>query len=48
MLAVVAGEDNLASIKFHEKMGFRKSGSLEKFGFKFEKWVDTILMQLDL
>jgi phosphinothricin acetyltransferase len=48
MLAVVAGDDNLASIKFHEKMGFRKSGVLEKFGFKFNKWVDTILMQMDL
>lgn len=48
MLAVIAGEDNFASIKFHEKMGFRKSGVLQKFGFKFEKWVDTVLMQLDL
>ena len=48
MLAVVAGEDNLASIKFHEKMGFRKCGVLEKFGFKFNNWVDTILLQADL
>jgi len=45
MLAVVADADNLASIAFHKKLGFKQSGVLEKFGFKFNKWIDTILMQ---
>lgn len=48
MLAVIAGSDNEASIKFHENMGFYKAGTLEKFGFKFNRWIDTILMQKSL
>ena len=48
MLAVIAGNDNLASIKFHQKLGFKQSGILEKFGFKFDKWIDTLLMQKEL
>ena len=48
MLAVIAGADNLASIKFHQNLGFAQSGILEKFGFKFDKWIDTLLMQKEL
>ncbi len=48
ILAVISGSNNCASIKFHESMGFRKSGILEKFGFKFNKWIDTVLMQKHL
>jgi len=48
MLAVIAGADNAASIEFHKKLGFRQSGVLEKFGFKFGGWVDTVLMQKEL
>ncbi len=48
MLAVIAGADNLASIAFHKNLGFKQSGVLEKFGFKFNKWVDTVLMQKEL
>jgi L-amino acid N-acyltransferase YncA len=48
MLAVIAGTDNHASIAFHERMGFTQSGILKGFGFKFGKWVDTILMQRPL
>ncbi len=48
MLAVIAGTDNEASIKFHQNLGFKKSGVLEKFGFKFNKWIDTVLMQREL
>lgn len=45
MLAVIAGADNLASISLHHKLGFKPSGVLEKFGFKFDRWIDTVLMQ---
>ena len=34
--------------KFHQKLGFKQSGILEKFGFKFDKWIDTLLMQKEL
>ncbi|KAH6621336.1 hypothetical protein B0J18DRAFT_224008 [Chaetomium sp. MPI-SDFR-AT-0129] len=33
------------SIIFHEKMGFRRVGLLEGTGFKFGRWLDTVLMQ---
>lgn len=45
MLAVIAGTDNAASLKFHETMGFYKAGTLAKTGFKFNRWIDTIVMQ---
>ena len=48
MLAVIAGSDNSASIKFHENLGFTHSGVLKNFGFKFNKWIDTLLMQKEL
>ena len=48
MIAVIAGTDNIASIKLHEKLGFRQAGVFQKVGFKFGKWVDTILMQKEL
>ena len=31
---------NDASIAFHEKIGFKKVGQLERVGFKFNKWID--------
>lgn len=45
MLAVIAGADNQASINFHKKLGFEYAGNLKDFGYKFNKWVDTLLMQ---
>lgn len=48
MIAVIAGSDNHASIKFHEALGFSQAGKLQNIGFKFGKWVDTIIMQREL
>ncbi len=48
MLGVVAGTDNTASINFHKSFGFKHVGLLEKFGYKFDKWVDILLMQKEL
>jgi len=48
LVAVIAGTDNNTSIKFHEKLGFRQAGVLQNVGFKFDMWVDTVLMQRDL
>lgn len=45
MIAVIGGSDNLASIKLHERHGFVQIGILRGVGFKFERWVDTVLMQ---
>jgi phosphinothricin acetyltransferase len=48
MLAVITGTDNVASLAFHRNLGFKQSGVLEKVGFKFDKWIDTVLMQKEL
>ena len=48
MIAIIGGEKNIASIRIHEKTGFRKIGTLKNVGWKFEKWIDTVVMQLAL
>lgn len=48
MVGVIAGIDNEESIKLHKKLGFLEVGLLKKVGFKFEKWIDTIIMQREL
>ena len=45
MIAVIGGRDNAASIRLHESFGFRPVGVLEEVGFKFDTWIDTVLMQ---
>tara|TARA_R110000787_G_scaffold63679_7_gene143632 strand:+ start:61919 stop:62479 length:561 start_codon:yes stop_codon:yes gene_type:complete len=45
MIAVVGDSQNQQSIRFHEKMGFRHVGLVENIGFKFERWMDQVLMQ---
>lgn len=37
-----------ASVKLHEKLGFRHSGVLEGSGYKHGRWLDTIFMQLSM
>lgn len=48
MIAVIGDSENLQSIRFHEKLGFRHVGKAEAIGFKFGRWLDQILMQLPL
>ncbi len=38
--------ENKGSIAFHEKFGFKISGNLKQVGFKFDRWLDLVLMQL--
>lgn len=45
MIAIIGDSQNLQSIAFHEKMGFRHAGRVESIGFKFGRWMDQILMQ---
>jgi L-amino acid N-acyltransferase YncA len=35
-------------VRVHEKLGFQHSGVLRDVGFKFDRWIDTVLMQLPL
>jgi len=48
MLAVIGDSENMASIKLHERLGFRLIGVHPAVGFKFGRWVDVVHMQLVL
>jgi L-amino acid N-acyltransferase YncA len=45
MVAVIGDSANDASIRLHAKVGFRPIGQLQSIGFKFGRWVDSVLMQ---
>lgn len=40
--------ENLASVKFHESLGFEPSGIIKQAGFKFGRWLDLAFYQLVL
>jgi len=48
MIAVIGDSGNAASIGLHQNFGFREVGTLRSVGFKFDRWVDTVLMQREL
>lgn len=48
MLAVIGGSGNIASIALHERLGFRMVGTHRAIGYKQERWIDVIHMQLAL
>ena len=48
MLAVIGDSENLPSIRLHEKFGFARAGLLTAVGWKFGRWVDSVLMQRPL
>jgi L-amino acid N-acyltransferase YncA len=47
MIAVIDSE-NQGSVSFHEKFGFKTVGIIKESGFKFERWLDSVFMQLIL
>ena len=48
MIAVIGDSANEASIRLHQHFGFRTVGTLFEVGFKFDRWLDTVLMQREL
>lgn len=48
LMAVVGDSHNLGSIALHRALGFRDAGVWREVGFKFERWIDVVVMQLDL
>jgi phosphinothricin acetyltransferase len=48
VIAVIGDSANQASIRLHERLGFRLVGTLRSVGFKFDRWYDSVLMQRDL
>jgi phosphinothricin acetyltransferase len=45
MVAVIGDSANLASIRLHERQGFRRVGTLTSVGFKFGRWVDSVILE---
>ena len=45
MLAVIGDSANRASIALHLSLGFTAVGTFRAVGYKFGRWVDTVLMQ---
>jgi phosphinothricin acetyltransferase len=45
MIAVIGDSAQTASIELHRKAGFRPIGTIENVGFKFGRWLDSVLMQ---
>ncbi len=45
MIAVIDSE-NQNSVLFHEKFGFETVGIFKECGFKFDRWLNTVFMQL--
>ena len=45
MLAVIGDAENLGSIAVHRSCGFEDGGILKAAGWKFERWLDVVMMQ---
>jgi len=45
MIAVIGDSNNAPSIRLHQALGFRHAGLFQAVGWKFGRWLDTVLMQ---
>ena len=45
MIAVIGDSAQAPSIELHRAAGFQMVGALEGVGYKFDRWLDTVLMQ---
>jgi L-amino acid N-acyltransferase YncA len=45
MIAVIGDSAQTPSIELHRAAGFKLVGALEGVGYKFGRWLDTVLMQ---
>ena len=48
VVAVISDSGAESSVRLHEQFGFKRQGHLAKVGFKFDRWLGTILMQKSL
>ena len=46
--AISDSDSSAASIALHRALGFRDAGVYRQVGWKFDRWLDVTLMQLDL
>jgi L-amino acid N-acyltransferase YncA len=45
MIAVIGDSVQTPSIELHRAAGFKMVGTFENVGFKFDRWLDSVLMQ---
>ena len=48
MIAVIGDSNNLASIGLHRHAGFSHIGVMHSCGWKFERWLDVVMMERSL
>jgi len=48
MIAVIGDSAQTPSIELHRVAGFKLVGAFEGVGYKFDRWLDTVLMQRPL
>ncbi len=45
MIAVIGDSNQTPSIELHRAAGFGMIGTIKNVGYKFDRWLDTVLMQ---
>jgi phosphinothricin acetyltransferase len=48
MIAIIGDSAQYASIALHRRAGFTFSGTIHSVGYKFGRWLDSVIMQLPL
>jgi phosphinothricin acetyltransferase len=48
MLALIGDSENSGSIGMHASLGFTRAGVLRAVGWKFDRWLDVVIMQRSL
>ena len=48
MLAVIGDSQNAGSVGVHRCLGFEPAGTLHNVGWKFDRWLDVVMMQRPL
>lgn len=46
VMVAAIDHENIASIRLHEKLGFKQTGYMPQVGYKLGSWRDLVLMQL--
>jgi L-amino acid N-acyltransferase YncA len=47
-LALIGDSGNQGSLRVHEACGFQHTGVMKNVGLKFDRWLDVVIMQLEL
>jgi L-amino acid N-acyltransferase YncA len=48
MVAVIGDSAQFASISLHRRAGFKFCGTIHSVGYKFGRWLDSVIMELPL